>query len=105
VDSQNNEKNREASLTTFDDYYDLMLKMNPRFAKEKFLLAFRFPSGDPLTGNLMFQPNEIQMEVLLTFVRNSISNNGAEDFFKLVDILCSQEPYSDIGVFLLGMSV
>jgi len=105
VASQYNGKDREASLTSFDHYYDLMLKINPRFAKEKFLLSFRFPSGDPLTGNLAFQPNEIQMEILLEFVRNSISSNGAKDFFKLVDILCSQEPYSDIGVHLLGIKV
>ncbi|XP_065910083.1 uncharacterized protein [Dysidea avara] len=101
VTSHYNEKDREASLSSFDDHYDLMIKINPRFAKEKFLLSFKFPIGDPLTGNLTLQPNEIQMEVLLAFVRNSIGSNGAKDFLKLVDILCSQEPYSDIGVYLL----
>ena len=82
-----------------------MLKINSRFAKGKFLQSFKFPSGDPLTGNLVFQPNEIQMEVLLAFARNSIGANGAKDFFKLVEILFNQEPYSDIGVLLLGMVV
>ena len=103
VTSQYNDADLEASLSSFDDYCDLMLKVNPRFAKGKFLQSFRFPSGDPLTGNLSFQLNEIQMEVLLVFVRNSIAINGVEDFFKLVEIFCSQEPYSDMGVFLLGM--
>ena len=101
--TQHSEIDREVSLSCFDDYYDLMLKVNTRFAKGKFLQSFKFPSGDPITGNLALQPNEIQMEVLLAFVRNSIGINGTEDFFKLVEIFCNQEPYSDIGVSLLGM--
>ncbi|XP_065910070.1 uncharacterized protein [Dysidea avara] len=101
VNTQHSEIDREVSLSCFDDYYDLMLKVNTRFAKGKFLQSFKFPSGDPITGNLALQPNEIQMEVLLAFVRNSIGINGTEDFFKLVEIFCNQEPYSDIGVSLL----
>jgi len=103
VTGQFSEEDKEASLSSFDDYYDLMLKVNPRFAKEKFLQAFVFPSGDPLTGNLALQTNEIQMEVLLAFVRNLIGANGVQDFFKLIEIFCNQEPYSDIGVSLLGI--
>jgi len=103
VTGQFSEEDREVSLSSFDDYYDLMLKVNPRFAKGKFLQAFEFSSGDPLTGNLALQPNEIQMEILLAFVRNSIGANGVQDFFKLIEIFCNQEPYSDIGVSLLGM--
>jgi len=80
-----------------------MLKTNPRFAKKKFEEVFDFPNGDPLTGNLLFQPSEIQMEVLLVYARNSIIIYGVDAFFKLVDMLYSQEPYRQIGVCLLGM--
>ena len=79
-----------------------MLKINPRFAKDKFTFSFKFEHGDPLTGNLLFQHNEIQMEVLLVHVKNSIATYGINCFLKLIDILCNQEPYKEIGFHILG---
>ena len=79
-----------------------MLKVNPRFAKKKFEEVFDFPNGDPLTGNLLFQPSEIQMEVLLVYARDAIIVHGVDKFFKLIDLFCSQEPYRQIGIYLLG---
>ena len=102
-DDQYIKKEQEISLSSFDDYYDLLLKVNPRFARDQFIVAFRFEHGDPLTGNLLFQHNEIQMEVLLVHVRNSIATYGTNYFLKLVDILCQQEPYKEIGFHMLGM--
>lgn len=98
------EEDRDACLNAFDQFYDLMLKINPRFAKKQFEKAFDFPNGDPLTGNLLFQPSEIQMEVLLAYARDSIITYGIDAFFKLVNMMCNQEPYSQIGVYLSGMS-
>ena len=69
------------------------------------MFAFKFEHGDPLTGNLLFQHDGIQMEVLLVNVRNSIGVYGTECFLKLVDILCNQEPYKEIGYHMLGMSL
>ena len=102
---QDDKKEQEICLSSFDDYYDLLLKVNPRFAKVQFILAFRFEHGDPLTGNLLFQHSGIQMEVLLVNVRNSVGIYGTECFIKLIDILCSQEPYKEIGFHMLGMSL
>ena len=104
-DDQYVKKEQEISLSCFDDYYDLLLKVNPRFAKDEFIVAFRFEHGNPLTGNLLFQHNEIQMEVLLVHVRNSIATYGTSYFLKLVDILCRQEPYKEIGFHMLGMNM
>lgn len=102
-DDQDAKKDKEISLSCFDDYYDLLLKVNPRFAKAKFIDSFTFEHGDPLTGNLLFQHNEIQMEVLLVHVKNSIGTYGTKCFVKLVHILCSQEPYKEIGFHMLGI--
>lgn len=96
-------KEQEISLSSFADCYELLLKINPRFAKNKFILSFKFEHGDPLTGNLLFQHNELQMEILLVHVRNSIVTYGTSCFHTLVDILCNQEPYKEIGFHMLGM--
>lgn len=102
-DDQDIKNEQEISLCSFDDYYDLLLKVNPRFARHKFIASFIFEHGDPLTGNLLFQHNEIQMEVLLVHVRNSIGTYGTKYFHRLVDILCNQEPYKEIGYQMLGI--
>ena len=102
TDYQDDKKEQEICLSSFDDYYDLLLKVNPRFAKIQFILAFRFEHGDPLTGNLLFQHNEIQMEVLLVNVRSSIGTYGTNCFIMLLEILCNQEPYKEIGFHMLG---
>ena len=94
---------QDVCLSAFSDCYELLLKVNPRFAKNKFILSFKFEHGDPLTGNLLFQHNELQMEVLLVHVRNSIVTYGTKCFHILVDILCNQEPYKEIGFHMLGM--
>lgn len=99
------EEDRDACLDAFDHCYDLMLKINPRFAKTKFEDTFKFPNGDPLTGNLLFQPSEIQMEVLLVYARDAIVVRGVIEFFELVVMLCSQEPYKQIGISLLGILI
>ena len=105
IENDQDEKEQEICLSSFDDYYDLLLKINPRFAKVPFILAFIFVHGDPLTGNLLFQHNEIQMEVLLVNVRSSIGVYGTDCFLKLLDILCNQEPYKEIGFHMLGMTL
>ena len=101
-DDEGVKKEQEICLSSFDEYYDLLLKVNPRFAKDKFFFSFKFEHGDPITGNLLFQHNEIQMEVLLAHVRNSIVTYGTTCFLKLIDILCDQEPYKEIGFHMLG---
>ena len=102
---QDDQKEQEICLSCFDDFYDLLLKVNPRFARVQFIVAFSFAHGDPLTGNLLFQHNEIQMEVLLVNVRSSIGIYGTDCFLKLLDILCNQEPYKEIGFHMLGTFV
>ena len=101
---EDTKEEKEISLSSFDDCYDLLLKVNPRFAKNKFIKLFIFQHGDPLTGNLLFQHNEIQMEVLLVYVKNTIGSYGTVYFVKLIDVLCSQEPYKEIGFHMLGMT-
>lgn len=99
------EQEKGPSLRAFDCHYDLMMLVNPRYVKDKFVAQDFFPNGDPYADNATFLPNEVKMEGMLKTIRNSIAVNGDYVFIQLIEVFHSEVMYAALGDKLIGMSV
>ena len=99
------EQEKEPSLRAFDHHYNLMMLVNPRYVKDKFVALDFFPNGDPYTDNATFLPNEVKMEGMLKTIRNSIAINGDYVFIQLIEVFHSEVMYAALGDKLIGMTI
>ena len=99
------EHSKNPSLSAFDQYYHLLMLVNPKRLKYKLVSQGFFPNGDPFADEAKYLPNDTKMQYILKDVRSCIACNGDEMFDIFVAVLLSDSMYTDLGGKLLGKHV
>jgi len=99
------EHSNSPSLDAFDQYYDLLMLVNPKRVKYKLISQGFFPNGDPFADEATYLPNHTKMEIILKEIRRCIGLTGEEMLHDFVTVLLSDSMYADLGGKLLGKCV
>jgi len=99
------EHRKNPSLGAFDQYYHLLMLINPKHVKRKLVSQGFFPNGDPFADEARYLQNDTKMEIILTDIRRCIARNGEEKFGDFVAVLLSDSMYIDLGEKLLSKHV
>ena len=92
-----------AALASFDNYYDLLILMDPNPLEEKLVQLKFFPDGEqPLRSNQGAGSNMVHIEKLLKKTRIVIVHEGAAKFIKLITIVSQEKPYDELAYHLVG---
>ena len=99
------EQSKNPSLDAFDQYYHLLMLINPKRVKNKLISQGFFLNGDPFADEAKYLPNDTKMEIILKEIRSCIALTGEEMFSDFVAVLLSDSMYADLGCKLLGKNV
>jgi len=96
------EHNNNPSLNAFDQYYHLLMLVNPKRVKNKLISQGFFPNGDPFADEAAYLPNDTKIGFILKEIRRCIALTGEEMLSDFVAVLLSDSLYAELGRKLLG---